>query len=241
MASIFMRTQMTIKIISMFVILCLFPLIAAADQRETTFTNKRSEMVESQIRARGISDQRVLNAMLKVKRHLFVPLEVRSLAYEDHALPIGEEQTISQPFIVALMTELLTLKARDKVLEIGTGSGYQAAILAELAREVYTIEISELLARRSEKLLKELGYKNIKVKMGDGFLGWPEYSPFDAIIVTCAPDKIPQPLLKQLSEGGRLVIPVGAYWQELKLVRKIKDELEEQSIAPVRFVPMLRK
>ena len=217
-----------------------FPLIAGADSPETSFAQKRKQMVENQIKARGIKDPRVLDAMLKVKRHRFVPSHIRHLAYEDYPLSIGEGQTISQPYIVALMTELLSLKGTEKVLEIGTGSGYQAAILAELAGEVYTIEIFESLARQSEGLLKELHYKNIRVKFGDGFLGWPERSPFDGIIVTCAPEKIPPPLLEQLAEGGRLVIPVGKYRQDLKLLRKIKNRIKEEDVIPVRFVPMLR-
>ena len=219
----------------------LLPLSLRADSSETSFTQKREQMVENQIQARGIKDPRVIRALLKVKRHLFVPSRVRHLAYEDHPLPIGEGQTISQPYIVALMTELLALKGGERILEIGTGSGYQAAVLAELAREVYTIEIMEPLARQSEKLLKEMGYSNIRVKFGDGFLGWPEFSPFDGIIVTCAPEKIPPPLLGQLAEGGRLVIPVGVHWQDLKLVRKIEGRIKETDVIPVRFVPMLRE
>lgn len=198
----------------------------------------REQMVESQIKARGVKDPRVLSAMLKVERHLFVPQEYQSLAYNDQPLPIGEGQTISQPYIVALMTELLELKGEEKVLEVGTGSGYQAAILAELAKEVYTIEIIETLANSAKKLLTELGYKNIFVKTGDGYLGWPEASPFDAIIVTCAPDHIPRPLLEQLKEGGRLVIPVGTYSQELKKITKHRDQFETKDITPVIFVPM---
>ena len=222
-------------------VLSLSSLIAGADESETILSQKRTQMVENQLKARGIKDPRVIQAMLKVKRHLFVPANYRNQAYADHPLPIGEGQTISQPYIVALMTEMLALKGRERVLEIGTGSGYQAAILAELAKEVYTIEIIEPLARRSEGLLKELVYNNIKVKFGDGFLGWPELAPFDGIIVTCAPEKIPEPLLEQLAEGGRLVIPVGTYWQELKLVRKIKGRTTVVDIVPVRFVPMLRE
>lgn len=207
---------------------------------ETAFAQKRIRMVEGQIKARGIRDPRVLEAMLKVRRHRFVPLPIRHLAYEDYPLSIGEGQTISQPFIVALMTELLSLKGTERVLEIGTGSGYQTALLAELAAEVYTIEIFASLAQQAEGLLKELGYKNIRVRMGDGFLGWPELSPFDRIIVTCAPEKIPPPLLEQLAEGGRLVIPVGKHWQDLKLLRKIKNRITEEDVIPVRFVPMLK-
>ena len=235
-----MRTKFVLGLIIV-LSLFLFPWIVQADSSDTSFAQQREQMVEDQIKARGIKDLRVLNAMLKVKRHLFVPSNIRNLAYEDRPLPIGEGQTISQPYIVALMTELLALKGRERVLEIGTGSGYQAAILAELVKEVYTIEILEPLARQSEGLLKELNYKNVKVKFGDGFLGWPEFSPFDGIIVTCAPEKIPPPLLEQLAEGGRLVIPVGTYWQDLKLVRKIKGTIKEEDIVPVRFVPMTRE
>ena len=198
----------------------------------------RREMVEKQIIARGVKDPRVIQAMLKVERHLFVPPPYRHLAYTDQPLPIGEGQTISQPYIVALMTELLELKGDEKVLEIGTGSGYQAAILAELAQEVYTIEIIPKLAVSARKRLEKLGYKNIKVKCGDGYMGWEEYAPFDAIIVTCAPDHIPKPLLEQLKEGGRMVIPVGEYYQELILVRKKEGKIIKRSIIPVRFVPM---
>ncbi|MDP2927581.1 MAG: protein-L-isoaspartate(D-aspartate) O-methyltransferase [Candidatus Omnitrophota bacterium] len=200
----------------------------------------RENMINSQIKARGVTDERVLKAMLKVKRHLFVPFTHRNLSYEDIPLPIGEGQTISQPYIVALMTELLELKGGEKALEIGTGSGYQAAILAELAKEVYTVELLKPLAERSQKLLKDLGYENIKVKHGDGFLGWPEYAPFDAIIVTCAPEEIPPALLEQLAEGGRLVIPVGAYYQELRQVKKKEGKIISKDIIPVRFVPMLK-
>jgi len=208
---------------------------------EKELANQRMEMINEQIIARGIKDKRVLNAMLKVERHKFVPLYLKRFAYRDGPLPIGMGQTISQPYIVALMTELLELKGKEKVLEIGTGSGYQAAILGELAKEVYTIEILQPLAKQAETLLKNLGYKNIKVKCGDGFLGWPEYAPFDAIIVTCAPDKIPEKLLEQLKIGGKMVIPVGTKYQELKLIIKEKDKIKVKSIIPVRFVPMIKK
>lgn len=230
-------------ILGFVIVMGLFPFgpAAAADSSEAAFTEKRRQMVEAQIAARGIKDPRLLDALLRVKRHRFVPLHIRPSAYEDRPLPIGEGQTISQPYIVALMSELLALKGTERVLEIGTGSGYQTAILAELAREVYTIEILEPLARQSGRLLTELNYKNIRLKTGDGFLGWPESSPFDGIIVTCAPEKIPPPLLEQLAEGGRLVIPVGKHWQNLKLVRKTKDRIKEADIIPVRFVPMLRE
>ncbi|MGQ9636873.1 MAG: protein-L-isoaspartate(D-aspartate) O-methyltransferase [Thermodesulfobacteriota bacterium] len=209
-------------------------------QRED-FKAMRERMVETQIKVRGVKDPRVLSAMLKVERHLFVPKEYQNSAYNDQPLPIGEGQTISQPYIVALMTELLELKGEEKVLEVGTGSGYQAAILAELAKEVYTIEIIESLANSAKTILSKLGYKNIYVKIGDGYLGWPEVSPFDAIIVTCAPDHIPQPLIDQLKEGGRLVIPVGTYSQELKKITKRHGQLDIEDVIPVIFVPMTGK
>lgn len=202
------------------------------------FKTMREKMVETQIKARGVKDPRVLSAMLKVERHLFVPKEYQTSAYADQPLPIGEGQTISQPYIVALMTELLELKGEERILEIGTGSGYQAAILAELVKEVYTIEIIEPLASTAKDLLFALGYKNIHVKAGDGYLGWPEVSPFDAIIVTAAPDHIPKPLIDQLKEGGRMVIPVGAYSQELKKIVKRSGKIETADIIPVIFVPM---
>lgn len=208
--------------------------------RRIDFKNLREQMVSSQIEARGIKDKAVLNAMRKIKRHLFVPQEYRHLAYIDSPLPIGEGQTISQPYIVALMSELLSLSGKERVLEIGTGSGYQAAILAELAAEVYTIEILPSLAQKAEKLLRSLGYENIKVKCGDGYLGWEEYAPFDAIIVTCAPEQIPPALIEQLKEGGKMVIPLGERYQELKLIKKKDGKIEIESIIPVRFVPMQR-
>jgi len=198
-------------------------------------------MVQQQIRARGVADKRVLSAMARVPRHEFVPAEQRPYAYEDRPLPIGEGQTISQPYIVALMTELLELEAGDRVLEIGTGSGYQAAILAELTAHVYTIEILPKLAQRAEQTLRRLGYGQVKVKAGDGYLGWPERAPFDAIIVTCAPERVPEPLREQLKEGGRMVIPVGPQWtgQTLYLLRKQGGDLEQKAVIPVRFVPMV--
>ena len=205
------------------------------------FVQARRDMIEMQIKARSIKDERLLKAMFKVKRHLFVPAHIQKLAYDDCPLPIGEGQTISQPYIVALMTELLNLNSDDKVLEIGTGSGYQAAILAELAKEVYTIEILEPLAGQAEKILEDLGYKNITIKCGDGYLGWVKYAPFDAIIVTCAPPDIPQVLIEQLAEGGRMVIPVGIHWQELKLLEKLNGRIKTTSVIPVRFVPMIKE
>jgi protein-L-isoaspartate(D-aspartate) O-methyltransferase len=203
------------------------------------YLSLRQKMVKEQIIARGISDRLVLEAMLKVQRHKFVPDEVKGLAYIDSPLPIGDNQTISQPYIVALMTELLGLKGDEKVLEIGTGSGYQAAILAEIVKEVYTIEILPSLANTALQRLQKLGYKNITVKCGDGYKGWKEHAPFDGIIVTCAPDHIPQPLIDQLKVGGRMVIPVGELYQELLLITKTsKSTITRKSIIPVRFVPM---
>lgn len=197
-------------------------------------------MVESQIKARGIKNQEVLDAMLKVERHLFVPAELAGQAYSDNPLPIGEGQTISQPYIVALMTEVLDLEKTSRVLEIGTGSGYQAAVLAEICDSVYSIEIFESLASKARDLLTILGYKNITIKSGDGYAGWKEHSPFDAIIVTCAPTEIPEPLKEQLAEGGKMVIPVGeSYDQELVLLEKHKGKIIEKAIVPVRFVPMV--
>ena len=197
--------------------------------------------MEGQIKARFIKDKRVLEAMGKVHRHLFVPEDIRNLAYTDRPLSIGQGQTISQPYIVALMTECLSLKGDEKVLEIGTGSGYQAAILAELGDSIFTIEIIENLANKAEETLKKLGYDNVLVKVGDGYFGWPEHAPFQAIIVTCAPESIPRPLIEQLSEGGRMVIPVGEYYQMLKLILKKDGELIEKDIIPVLFVPMQGK
>jgi protein-L-isoaspartate(D-aspartate) O-methyltransferase len=202
------------------------------------FKAMRERMVETQIKARGIKDARVLSAMLRVERHRFVPKELQDSAYSDQPLPIGEGQTISQPYIVALMTELLELKGEERVLEVGTGSGYQAAILAELAKEVYSIEIIESLASTAKKRLLELGYQNIRVKAGDGYLGWPEVAPFDAVIITCAPNHIPNPLLEQLKEGGRLVLPVAGDGQQLKKIFKRLGKIESTDIAPVIFVPM---
>jgi len=203
------------------------------------FSEARETMVRTQIEARGLKDKRVLRVMRTVPRHKFVlPLYQRA-AYSDRPLPIGYGQTISQPYIVALMTEALRLKGDEKVLEIGTGSGYQAAILAELTKEVYTIEIISGLARMAKKTLKKLGYNNIKVKCGDGYLGWPEYASFDAIIVTCAPDHIPQPLIDQLAEGGRMVIPIAdTYPQRLTLIQKKKGKIVQEVITGCMFVPM---
>ena len=197
-------------------------------------------MVSQQLRARGVRDEAVLAAMQRVQRHRFVPAAIEQLAYGDHPLPIGLDQTISQPYIVAFMTEAADVDSTDKVLEIGTGSGYQAAILGELARAVYTIEILPELGTNARTLLRELGYANVHVRIGDGYKGWPEHAPFDAILVTAAPDHVPPALLEQLAVNGRMVIPVGTDVQELKLFTKTAAGITEQTILPVRFVPLVR-
>jgi len=199
---------------------------------------ERLAMVTEQIAARGVRDPRVLAAMRRVPRHRLVPEDVRPAAYSDGALPIGHRQTISQPYVVAVMTEALALEGDEKVLEVGTGSGYQAAVLGELAREVHTIEIVEPLGLRARDDLAELGYDNVHVRVGDGYRGWPEEAPFDAIVLTAAPDHVPQPLLDQLAPGGRLVLPVGEGSQELILIRRTEDGFEREQLLPVRFVPM---
>jgi len=198
-------------------------------------------MVKEQIAARGVNDERVLKAMRTVPRHEFVPERWRHDAYDDQPLPIGDGQTISQPYVVALMTEQLRTQPGHRVLEVGTGSGYQAAILSGLVADVYTIEIIGSLGRAADATLKRLGYKNVHVKIGDGYKGWPENAPFDSIIVTCAPDHVPQPLADQLKEGGRMVIPVGPQLaQELYVVQKQNGQLRQSALLDVRFVPMIR-
>ncbi|MCJ7579914.1 MAG: protein-L-isoaspartate(D-aspartate) O-methyltransferase [Candidatus Aminicenantes bacterium] len=206
---------------------------------EEIFEEKRQRMIEEQIKKRGITDTRVLEAMKKVPRHEFVPDKIRSHSYNDEPLSIGEGQTISQPYIVAYMTEVLKLADNIKVLEIGTGSGYQTAILAELVREVYTVEIIESLSIKSRLILAELGYENIQFKVGDGTLGWKEFAPFDAIIVTAAPRVIPQSLKEQLSVGGKLIVPVGDSFQDLVLVQKSQRGFTDKKLLSVRFVPLV--
>ena len=208
---------------------------------EKDYKSERERMVVEQIEARGIHDPGVLRAMRKVQRHQFVPEVLRKTAYGDTALPIGEGQTISQPYIVALMTEVINPNSDMKVLEIGTGSGYQAAVLAELCKSVYTIEIVDILGKRAKQILTRL-YKNVHVRIGDGYRGWPEVAPFDAILVTCAPTKVPQPLTDQLKESGRMVIPVGGSGvQELYVLTKKNGRLEQQAIIPVLFVHMVNQ
>ncbi len=196
-------------------------------------------MVETQIRARGVRDERVLGVMGKVPRHLFVPESLRRSAYADEPLPIGEGQTISQPYIVAYMTESLALEGGEKVLEIGTGSGYQTAVLAEIAGTVFTVEIVETLARRARTVLDGLGYANIHYRVGDGTAGWPEEAPFDAVIVTAAAATLPKALEDQLALGGRMIAPVGAGAQELVLVRRERTGIRRESLLSVRFVPLV--
>jgi protein-L-isoaspartate(D-aspartate) O-methyltransferase len=225
--------------------LVLTVVVATGCQKQTVssaeFAAERQNMVEQQLKPRGIRDDRVLAAMARVPREEFVAQNVRGQSYADSALPIGHDQTISQPYIVAFMTEQLHPKPTDRVLEVDTGSGYQAAILAELAKDVYTIDIVEPLAKEASARLARLGYNNAHVKVGDGYQGWSEVAPFDAIIVTCAPDKIPQPLTQQLKDGGRMIVPVGTTMmdQQLYLLEKKNGELAQTAILPVRFVPMV--
>lgn len=208
-------------------------------RNDNTFVDARKKMVESQIRRRGINNQKVLDAMEKVPRHLFVPEELRRSAYNDEPLPIGEGQTISQPYIVAYMTDKLELTEKDRVLEIGTGCGYQSAVLAEIAQEVYTVEVIESLSLKAKKILSQLGYNNIHFHVGDGYKGWPEFAPYNAIIVTAAPPRIPDSLKKQLSSDGKMLVPVGEVFQELVLVSRVKNKFHKKTLLPVRFVPMI--
>lgn len=216
------------------------PSTPGIEARSNDRLEERMDMVEHQIRRRGVTDQDVLEAMERVPRHEFVPDQYQSAAYADRPLPIGHGQTISQPYIVALMTELLQLKNTDRVLEIGTGSGYQAAILGEIVAEVYTIEIVEPLAVEARERLSRLGYANVHTLHADGYFGWEEHAPYDAIIVTCAPDHIPQPLVQQLKEGAKLVIPVGppGGYQTLWQVTRVGDEITKRNVTGVLFVPL---
>jgi len=198
-------------------------------------------MILNDIKGRGVKDKKVLDAMARIPRHLFVEDRLRERAYADYPLPIGDGQTISQPYVVALMTEALRLRPGDRVLEIGTGSGYQAAVLAEIVKDVYTIEIRKSLADMAEKRFRELGYKNVKVKYADGYFGWEQYAPFDAIIITASANHIPPPLIRQIKEGGRLIIPLGntVYYQMLTLLTKKKGDIDIEQMGSVAFVPMI--
>jgi protein-L-isoaspartate(D-aspartate) O-methyltransferase len=211
--------------------------------QEDAYLDKREEMVQKQIKSRGVKDKAVLEAMRSVKRHLFVPPAIAATAYSDRALPIGHEQTISQPYMVAYMTEVIRPTPDMKVLEIGTGSGYQAAVLAEIVKQVYTIEIVPEHGQMAAARLKKLGYDNIEVKIGDGYAGWEEHAPFDAIVVTAGAESVPPPLFEQLKEGGRMVIPVGPVYmtQTLKLIEKKKGKAVTKNLMPVVFVPFTRE
>lgn len=197
-------------------------------------------MVSTQIKSRGIKDVNVLEAMEKVPRHLFVPENMRKLAYNDEPLPIGNGQTISQPYIVAYMTEVLQLSVEEKVLEVGTGSGYQAAVLAEIAKEVFTVEIIDGLSKNAQEVLQEEGYTNIHFRVGDGSYGWEENAPYDAIMVTAAPSEVPKALQDQLKIGGRMIVPVGDAFQELVLIVREKRKFKKKKLLPVRFVPLVK-
>jgi protein-L-isoaspartate(D-aspartate) O-methyltransferase len=206
---------------------------------EDDFITQRETMVELQIRARGVNDEKVLAAMRKVPRHLFVPQKIRPFAHGDEPLPIGEGQTISQPYIVAYMTQALELTGKEKVLEVGTGSGYQTAVLAEIVRQVFTVELLSALSDRARALLQELGYTDIHYKVGDGTSGWEENAPFDAIIVTAAAPAVPKRLQDQLSPDGRMIIPVGAGFQDLFLISRERRGFRKKKLLPVRFVPLI--
>jgi len=210
-------------------------------EEDDVYANKRKKMVRTQLASRDITDKKVLESMEDIPRHLFVSPSYRDQAYEDYPLPIDEGQTISQPYIVALMTQCLKLQGGEKVLEIGTGSGYQAAILNHFTDKVYTIEIRENLAKKASETLSQLNYRQVQVKWGDGYFGWEKEAPFDAIMVTCAVNHIPPPLLKQLREGGRLILPLGStlYFQTLTLITKTNGKPRVEYISGVRFVPMI--
>jgi len=232
---------MKIRILYSSLFIVVICLSAFSAHSQDIYEQKRKSMLEHDIKGRGIKDKKVLEVMGKIPRHLFVDDSLKDKAYEDYPLPIGEGQTISQPYVVSLMTEYLKLKPTDRVLEIGTGSGYQAAVLAEIVKEVYSLEIRKGLADKADKRLKDLGHRNVRVKYGDGYFGWEEYAPFDAIIITASANHIPPPLIKQLKENGRLIIPLGStvYYQTLTLATKKKGELILDQLTPVTFVPMI--
>ena len=215
-------------------------LTGSSQQSEEDFAAERRKLVAA-LKSQGLKNQTVLDALRKVPRHKFVPASHRHRAYENRALPIAHDQTISQPYIVGYMTEAAEIAPGDRVLEIGTGSGYQAAVLAELAKEVYSIEIVPALAEGARSILTELGYKNVQVKNGNGYLGWPEHAPFDAIVVTAAPDEVPQALVDQLAVGGKMVVPVGSQFQEMVIITKSESGVVQRRTIPVAFVPMVGK
>ncbi len=232
-------TRLWAEALAAALILAAMPACSPAGESEGDLVAQRDAMVRTQIEARGVTDPATLAAMRAVPRHEFLPLRLRGEAHGDYPLPIGHGQTISQPYVVAFMTEAIRPQPGEKILEVGAGSGYQAAVLAQMGANVFTIEIVEPLAEMARQTLARLGYGNAKVRHGDGYRGWPEEAPFDAIIVTCAPDKIPPDLVAQLRDGGRMIIPVGGGMsQELVLLRKHGDSIEKQAILPVRFVPM---
>jgi protein-L-isoaspartate(D-aspartate) O-methyltransferase len=235
-----MRACNILRLILTLAVILLIPFFSLG-REDDIYSRKRKEMVRRQLAARDITDRKVLEVMGKVPRHLFISSRYKRQAYEDNPLPIDEGQTISQPYIVALMTQHLKLKKGEKVLEVGTGSGYQAAVLAHLTDRVYSIEIRENLAKKATKTLEELNYDQVQVKCADGYFGWEEHAPFDTIIVTCAANHVPPPLLNQLKEGGRLIIPLGStlYFQNLTLITKTKGKPEVRHILGVRFVPMV--
>ncbi len=234
---------MTRTIVSAVILQVVMAILFCTTSDSLNTKKELKKMVTTQIKRRGIKDKKVLEAMLRVDRKLFIPKKYKRSAYDDNPLPIGEGQTISQPYIVALMTEVLNLDNTKRVLEVGTGSGYQAAILGEICQEVYTIEIIRTLGVRAQKLLESLGYTNINVRIGDGYKGWSEQAPFDGIIVTCAPSHIPKPLIDQLAEGGIMVIPVDVErgGQDLQVLSKIKGTMKKERVIPVRFVPMTKE
>lgn len=233
-----MRRRLTVLALGLLAVPLPTIAAAASNVADDPFLSLRRQMVERQIRERGVEQPRVLQAMEHVPRHLFVPETVRPEAYEDQALPIGSGQTILQPYLVAVMAELLELDRDDRVLEIGTGSGYQAAVLSRLVKEVYTIEILDSLARRARQTLAELGYDNVRVRTGDGYQGWPEHAPYDAILVTAAPELVPQPLIDQLKVGGTMVIPVGSVFQDLLVITRTRDGVVKKKHSLVRLGPM---
>jgi protein-L-isoaspartate(D-aspartate) O-methyltransferase len=234
------RKRAILSLASPFLVLLSIAFASTAPKAADPFSEKRRAMVEKDLKGRGVKDAKVLDAMAKIPRHLFVEESLSRKAYADSPLPIAEGQTISQPYVVALMTEALKLRPEERVLEIGTGSGYQAAVLAEIVREVYTIEIRKPLAEAAQQRLKGLGYANVNVKYGDGYFGWEEHAPFDAIIITASVNHIPPPLIKQLKEGGRIILPLGStlFHQTLTLATKVKGELDVEQMGAVAFVPM---